>query len=88
MVMITKRSKLMENKCAEPGKRPIRNFPRSYAFSTFFIQKLISGGIACLNQTVNKIDMFKFEFVFIPINVNNNHWCLGVFGLLLSLIQL
>ena len=80
--MITKRSKQMANRVAKPGKRLMRNFPLSYAFSSFFFEKLNKGGIS-LSHTVHKIDIFTFEYVFIPINVNNNHWCLRVFKLLL-----
>ena len=54
--------------------------PKSYFFSTFFMNKLEAGKYRGVEKWSKKakIDVLKLHKVFIPIHINNNHWTLGV----------
>jgi len=53
------------------------DFPKVFAFSTFFYPKLIDGGHASVKRWSKKVDLFSCSMVFIPVHLGM-HWCLAV----------
>jgi len=47
-----------------------------YAFNTFFYLSLTDKGYAHVSRWTKKIDIFSKKKLFIPIHVEDNHWCL------------
>lgn len=59
----------------ERGKND--NFASVYAFNTFFYPKLNQQGHASLKRWTRRVDVFSFDFIFIPVHLGV-HWCLAV----------
>jgi len=53
------------------------DFPKVFAFSTFFYPKLIDGGHASVKRWSKKVDLFSCSLVFVPVHLGM-HWCLAV----------
>ena len=53
------------------------NRPSVYAFNTFFYPKLREKGHQALKRWTRKVDIFSFDFIFVPIHLGM-HWCLAV----------
>lgn len=53
------------------------NYPKAYAFSTFFYTKLKSGGHKNVKRWTRKIDIFAYDFNLIPLHLGY-HWALAV----------
>jgi len=56
------------------------DFPKVFAFSTFFYPKLIDGGHASVKRWSKKVDLFSCSLVFVPVHLGM-HWCLAVVDL-------
>jgi len=59
-------------------------YPRVYAFETFFYMKLTRDGAThgSWSRFMSKIDFFNYHLVLIPIHLEN-HWTLAVGSLIL-----
>jgi len=53
------------------------DFPKVYAFNTFFYPKLMSGGHAVLKRWTRKVDLFEYDYILIPVHLGL-HWCVSV----------
>lgn len=69
LAMITDRSQ------RNPGK-----YPSSFAFSTHFFSTLQTRGYAGVARWAKRkgVDVTKLDYIFVPINRQNTHWCLAV----------
>lgn len=47
-----------------------------FVFETFFYSSLMRNGITGVQNWYKNINIFQFEIIYIPININNNHWIL------------
>lgn len=56
------------------------NYPSAYAFNTFFFPKLMSGGHSALARWTRRVDIFKHDFLFIPVHLGM-HWCMIIIDL-------
>lgn len=52
------------------------DFPKVYAFNTFFYPKLVSSGHAGLKRWTRKVDLFEKDYILIPVHLGM-HWCLA-----------
>ena len=60
-----------------------------YSFSTFFMVRLLENNTykyANVARWTKRVDIFSFERVFIPININNTHWTLIVIDITMKTI--
>jgi len=53
------------------------DYPKVWAFSTFFYPKLIDGGHASVKRWSKKVDLFSCSLIFVPVHLGM-HWCLAV----------
>jgi len=53
------------------------DFPKVYAFNTFFYPKLMSGGHPVLKRWTRKVDLFEYDYILIPVHLGL-HWCVSV----------
>lgn len=68
------------------NKRSATNssLPKVYCVNTFFLNKLAPKGDYCyenVKRWLKNIDLFSYDLIMVPVNVNNNHWCLAVINL-------
>lgn len=63
------------NMIAERGKS--KDFPKAYAFNTFFYPKLIKEGPSSLRRWTRRVDLFAHDIVAIPIHLQV-HWCMAI----------
>lgn len=56
------------------------SFPSSFAFTSHFFSKLQSSGFEGVKRWAKRknIDVTKLDYIFVPINRHNSHWCLAV----------
>lgn len=54
--------------------------PKSFAFSTHFFSTLSSRGYNGVARWAKRkgVDVTKLDYIFVPINRHNTHWCLAV----------
>ena len=64
---------------ARSAKHP--NWPKCYAMNTFFLGKLQKDGYPGVKRWTKKVDIFSYDKIFVPVNLNNIHWCLAVIDL-------
>ncbi|CAN0233793.1 unnamed protein product [Discosporangium mesarthrocarpum] len=59
---------------ASPGRR------RSHFFTSFFLTKLKGTGYNYqgVKRWTKKVKVFELDKVYVPVNVNNMHWCMAV----------
>uniref|UniRef100_A0A0N5CES1 ULP_PROTEASE domain-containing protein n=1 Tax=Strongyloides papillosus TaxID=174720 RepID=A0A0N5CES1_STREA len=55
-------------------------YPKVYAFNTFFYQNISNPerGYKMVKRWTRKIDIFQMKYIFVPINLNNVHWCMAI----------
>ncbi|XP_422676.4 sentrin-specific protease 2 [Gallus gallus] len=63
------------NLLMERGKKD--NYPRVYAFSTFFYPKLLSEGYRAVKRWTRNVNLFKQDIILVPIHLRS-HWTLVV----------
>lgn len=63
-----------------------KSLPKTYAFETFFMEKLKNNEFERLKIETNKIDIFEYEKLLVPIH-KGNHWCLMIINMNIKLIQ-
>lgn len=56
------------------------NWPKVYAFNTFFYPRLMDKGHSALKRWTRKMDLFSFDLILIPVHLGM-HWCLAVIDL-------
>ena len=61
---------------ARSAKHP--NWPKCYAMNTFFLGKLQKDGYPGVKRWTKKVDIFSHDKIFVPVNLNDTHWCLAV----------
>ncbi|XP_043288412.1 sentrin-specific protease 1-like [Venturia canescens] len=54
---------------------------KTYIMSTFFFPRLHINGYNAVRRWTKKVDIFKYEKMIVPINLDN-HWCLAVIDFL------
>ena len=54
------------------------NWPKCYAMNTFFLSKLEKDGYPGVKPWIKKVDISSYDKIFVPVNLNNIHWCLAV----------
>ncbi|KAL1443897.1 hypothetical protein MTO96_030143 [Rhipicephalus appendiculatus] len=54
-----------------------KGLPRLYAFSTFFVPKLIRSGYEGVSRWTRNVDIFAFDVLLVPLHFTA-HWCLVV----------
>ncbi|XP_046651654.1 sentrin-specific protease 1-like isoform X3 [Daphnia pulicaria] len=52
------------------------DWPKAYAFNTFFYPKLMSSGHGGLKRWTRKVDLFQQDIILIPVHLGL-HWCLA-----------
>ncbi|NWU48046.1 SENP2 protease, partial [Dromas ardeola] len=52
-------------------------YPSVHAFSSFFYEKLTSGGYKAVGRWTRRVDLFKKDIILVPINLSL-HWTLAV----------
>lgn len=52
------------------------DWPKAYAFNTFFYPKLMSSGHSGLKRWTRKVDLFQQDIILIPVHLGL-HWCLA-----------
>ncbi|NXN37875.1 SENP2 protease, partial [Rhinoptilus africanus] len=52
-------------------------YPSVHAFSSFFFEKLTSGGYKAVGRWTRHMDLFKKDIILVPINLSL-HWALAV----------
>lgn len=62
------------NLLIERGKND--NFPKVYAFNTFFYPKLMKTGFASVRRWTKKVDLFSHDLLLIPVHLGM-HWCMA-----------
>lgn len=63
------------NMIIERGKDS--NWPKSYAFNTFFYTKLVKDGPQSLRRWTKRVDLFSYDLVCVPIHLGM-HWCMAI----------
>ncbi|XP_045120864.1 sentrin-specific protease 1-like isoform X2 [Portunus trituberculatus] len=53
------------------------NYPRVYAFNTFFYPKLSKSGYHSVRRWTKKVDLFSYDMLLVPIHLGM-HWCMSV----------
>uniref|UniRef100_A0AAF5D9B4 Ubiquitin-like protease family profile domain-containing protein n=1 Tax=Strongyloides stercoralis TaxID=6248 RepID=A0AAF5D9B4_STRER len=55
-------------------------YPKVYAFNTFFYVNIVNPqrGYKMVRRWTRKVDIFQMEYIFVPINKNNVHWCMAI----------
>ncbi|KAK3611497.1 hypothetical protein CHS0354_039112 [Potamilus streckersoni] len=53
------------------------NYPKVYAFNTFFYPKIMSAGYSAVRRWTKSVDIFSKDFLVIPVHLGM-HWCLCV----------
>uniref|UniRef100_A0A0P4W8J0 BTB domain-containing protein n=1 Tax=Scylla olivacea TaxID=85551 RepID=A0A0P4W8J0_SCYOL len=66
------------NLLIERGKND--NYPKVYAFNTFFYPKLMKTGFASVKRWTKKVDLFSHDLLLIPVHLGM-HWCLATIDL-------
>ncbi|ODV59429.1 SUMO protease ULP1 [Ascoidea rubescens DSM 1968] len=63
----------------ERGKNNL-NLPKIFIFTTHFYSSLAKNGYKGVKRWAKrkKIDVTKMDYIFIPINLLNSHWVLGI----------
>ncbi|OZJ06857.1 hypothetical protein BZG36_00144 [Bifiguratus adelaidae] len=59
----------------ERSKKQDGKLPKVHCFTSFFYSTLVSGGYAKVRRWTKKIDIFSNDYIIIPVNINNAHWC-------------
>lgn len=64
----------------ERSQKSKGSLPNSFAFSTHFFSTLQTRGYSGVARWAKRkgIDVTKQDFIFVPINRHNTHWCLAV----------
>lgn len=57
-----------------------KSLPRTFAFTSHFYPKLEKEGFEGVKRWAarKKIDVTQMDYIYIPVNRNNTHWCLAV----------
>lgn len=67
------------NLILEREKNSNRNIPSVHAFDTYFLKMFRGRGFAGVKGRTKKVDVFKKDFLLIPINLETErHWSLVV----------
>lgn len=66
------------NLLIERGKND--NYPKVYAFNTFFYPKLLKTGYSSVRRWTKKVDLFSHDLLLIPVHLGM-HWCLATVDL-------
>lgn len=53
------------------------NYPKTYAFNTFFYTNIVSKGYASVKRWTRKVDIFAHDVILIPVHLGM-HWCMAV----------
>uniref|UniRef100_A0A0N4ZN50 ULP_PROTEASE domain-containing protein n=1 Tax=Parastrongyloides trichosuri TaxID=131310 RepID=A0A0N4ZN50_PARTI len=63
----------------ERSKKSLK-YPKVYAFNTYFYKSLIDPkkGFKLVSRYTRGVNIFDMKYVFVPINVDDNHWCLAI----------
>lgn len=69
LAMVTERSRSNETK-----------LPKSFVFTSHFYTKLEESGFDGVKRWAKRkgLDVTKVDYIFVPVNRNNVHWCLAV----------
>ncbi|EGT51593.1 hypothetical protein CAEBREN_10473 [Caenorhabditis brenneri] len=59
--------------------RSVQNpeYPKTYAFNTFFYTNIITKGYASVKRWTRKVDIFSYEIILVPVHLGM-HWCMAV----------
>ena len=52
--------------------------PTMYAITTYFFEKIKKDSISSVNKWFKKINIFDYDLVILPVNVEKSHWGLAV----------
>lgn len=63
------------NLIQERSKKNTR-LPKIYCMNTFFIPAL-SHGYKHVSRWTKNEDIFEYDFIFVPVHVGGNHWCMA-----------
>ncbi|CAG2190668.1 SENP1 [Mytilus edulis] len=63
------------NMLMERGEKD--NYPKCYAFNTFFYPKIMSGGHSTVRRWTKKVDIFSYDYLIVPVHLGM-HWCLCI----------
>ncbi|XP_043267694.1 sentrin-specific protease 1-like [Venturia canescens] len=55
----------------------VRGSPETFAFTTFFFSKLLSGGFSSVQRWTKKTNIFQFKLILVPMHMGA-HWCLTI----------
>ncbi|XP_043270098.1 sentrin-specific protease 1-like [Venturia canescens] len=58
----------------------VEKYEKTFAFSTFFFSRLLSGGFSAVQRWTRKFNIFEFDLVLIPLHLGA-HWCLATIDL-------
>ncbi|XP_043288414.1 sentrin-specific protease 1-like [Venturia canescens] len=58
----------------------VEKYEKTFAFSTFFFSRLLSGGFSVVRRWTRKFNIFDFDLVLIPLHLGA-HWCLATIDL-------
>lgn len=69
LAMVTERSRQNED-----------TLPKSFVFTSHFYTKLEKDGFNGVKRWAKRkgLDVTKVDYIFVPVNRNNSHWCLAV----------
>lgn len=62
------------------------NYPKTYAFNTFFYTNIITKGYASVKRWTRKVDIFSYEIVLVPVHLGM-HWCMAVVDMVQQKIE-
>ncbi|CAI2348889.1 unnamed protein product [Caenorhabditis sp. 36 PRJEB53466] len=53
------------------------NYPKIYAFNSFFYTNIIEKGYASVKRWTRKVDIFSYHLLLVPVHLGM-HWCMAV----------
>lgn len=60
--------------------KTVDNWPKVYAFNTYFYPKIVEKGQTAVKRWTRKVDIFAHDIILVPVHLNV-HWCLAVIDL-------
>lgn len=68
MGLLAKRSSMKSN----------MGYPKVCPMNTFFYRQLTTGGYSAVQRWTNKVDIFSYDLLLVPIHVDKVHWCMAI----------
>ncbi|EGT58189.1 hypothetical protein CAEBREN_15613 [Caenorhabditis brenneri] len=63
-----------------------REYPKTYAFNTFFYTNIIEKGYTSVKRWTKKVDLFSYEIILVPVHLGM-HWCMAVIDMVAQKIE-